>query len=345
MKNSTVRPKGVLRIGAALAMLALAATVALGCGEKPEGGAAEPDNFDLTLDFYVNADHAGIYTALQEGYFNDAGLNVKPHVPSDPSAPIKEVAAGRADLAISYEPEVMLARDQGLDVVAVAALIQRPLTSLISLPSSGVRKPADLKGKTVVTAGIPYQTAYLDTILKSAGVSPSSVTQTDVGLNLLPPLISGRADAMFGGFLNVEGVQLQAEGKHPIVQPVDQLGIPTYDELVLVANGQRLQDDPEPIRAFIAALARGTRAAEADPQAATDALIKASPDLDPKLTKAEVVKTLPYFKPPKGRPFGYMDASDWIAFAAWMADHGQVTQRLGTAELLTNDYLPGQIPE
>ncbi len=150
---------------------------------------------------------------------------------------------------------------------------------------------------------------------------------------------------MFGGFLNVEGVQLAAEGKHPIVQPVDQLGIPTYDELVLVANGQQLQDDPEPIRAFIAALARGTKAAQQDPQAATDALIKASPDLNPKLTKAEVLKTLPYFNPPKGKPFGYMNASDWIGFAGWMADHGQLTQRLGTAELLTNDYLPGQIPD
>ena len=96
--------------------------------------AAAADPFDLALDFYVNPDHAGIYTALENGYFEDAGLDVSPQVPSDPSAPIKQVAAGRVDLAISYEPEVVLARDQGLDVVAVAALVNGPLTSLISLP-------------------------------------------------------------------------------------------------------------------------------------------------------------------------------------------------------------------
>ncbi|MBK5118189.1 MAG: ABC transporter substrate-binding protein, partial [Thermoleophilia bacterium] len=105
-----------------------AAVTAIGCGEKSEdttGNATE--EFDLALDFFVNADHAGIFTALERGYFADAGLEVRPRVPADPSAPIKQVATGRVDLAISYEPEVMLARDQGLDVVAVAALIQEPL--------------------------------------------------------------------------------------------------------------------------------------------------------------------------------------------------------------------------
>ena len=110
----------------------------LGCGggETADQAAGEP--FDLALDFYVNPDHAGIFEGLERGYFEDAGLDVTPQVPSDPSAPIKQVAAGRVDLAISYEPEVMLARDQGLDVVAVGALVDGPLTSLISLPEAGI---------------------------------------------------------------------------------------------------------------------------------------------------------------------------------------------------------------
>ena len=190
----------------------------------------------------------GIFEALERGYFEDAGLEVTPQVPSDPSAPIKQVAAGRVDLAISYEPEVMLARDQGLDVVAVGALVDGPLTSLISLPEAGIESAADLTGKTVVTAGIPYQAAYLQTILANAGVDPATVDQVDVGFNLMPPLIAGRADAMFGGFLNVEGVDLAERGLDPRVVPVDRLGVPTYDELVLVADGDRLREDPEPIR-------------------------------------------------------------------------------------------------
>lgn len=340
-----IRPGRTSRLALIAAVIAATVT-AIGCGEKSEdttGNATE--EFDLALDFFVNADHAGIFTALDRGYFADAGLDVRPRVPADPSAPIKQVAAGRVDLAISYEPEVMLARDQGLDVVAVAALIQEPLTSLISLPTAKITEPADLRGKTVVTAGIPYQTAFLETILRSNGVDPKDVEQVDVGLNLLQPVLSGRADAMFGGFRNVEGVQLQRAGKKPSVVPVNKLGIPTYDELVLVARGEAVAEDPEAIRLFIGALQRGTVDARDDPQLATDALVGASPELEPKLTLAEVRETLPLFFSPAERPFGWMDPSEWIGFAGYMADQGQIEQRLGTKELLTNDLLPGEIPE
>ncbi len=316
-----------------LAALALAA-----CGDGGGDSAGEP--FDLTLDFYVNPDHAGIYTALDRGYFADAGLDVRPQVPSDPAAPIKQVAAGRADLAISYEPEVVLARAQGLDVVAVAALVNGPLTSLISLPAGDIATAADLAGKTVVTAGIPYQAAYLETILGRAGVDPDSVDQVDVGFNLMPPVISGRADAMFGGFLNVEGVDLAERGLDPRVVPVDELGVPTYDELVLVADADRVADDPEPIREFLAALERGTYAAARDPQAATDALVEAGDGLDPDLTSAEVDATLPRLVPPGDMPYGWMDPRRWQRFADYLYEAGQVEERPDANDLLTNDLLP-----
>ena len=321
----------------AVAVLVAALAVAA-CGSG--GGGSGGDRFDLALDFYVNPDHAGIYTALENGYFEDAGLDVRPQVPSDPSAPIKQVAAGRVDLAISYEPEVVLARDQGLDVVAVAALVNGPLTSLISLPEAGIESAADLTGKTVVTAGIPYQAAYLETILDRAGVDPDSVDQVDVGFNLMQPLIAGRADAMFGGFLNVEGVDLAERGLDPRVVPVDRLGVPTYDELVLVADGDRLRDDPEPIRDFLAALERGTYAAARDPQAATDALVAAGNGLDPELTRAEVDKTLPRLLPPGDMPYGWMDPKRWQRFADYLYDAGQVETGPNAADLLTNALLP-----
>jgi putative hydroxymethylpyrimidine transport system substrate-binding protein len=321
----------------AVAVLVAALAVAA-CGSG--GGGSGGDRFDLALDFYVNPDHAGIYTALENGYFEDAGLDVRPQVPSDPSAPIKQVAAGRVDLAISYEPEVVLARDQGLDVIAVAALVNGPLTSLISLPEAGIESAADLTGKTVVTAGIPYQAAYLETILNRAGVDPDSVDQVDVGFNLMQPLIAGRADAMFGGFLNVEGVDLAERGLDPRVVPVDRLGVPTYDELVLVADGDRLRDDPEPIRDFLAALERGTYAAARDPQAATDALVAAGNGLDPELTRAEVDKTLPRLLPPGDMPYGWMDPKRWQRFADYLYDAGQVETGPNAADLLTNALLP-----
>ena len=130
---------------ALVTFLLACAVFASGCGDSGDEGGAE--QFDLALDFYVNPDHVGIYEGLDAGTFADAGLDVRPRVPSDPSAPIKQVASGQVDLAISYEPEVILAREQGLDVVAVAALVHGPLTSLISLPEAGIEEPADLAAR------------------------------------------------------------------------------------------------------------------------------------------------------------------------------------------------------
>jgi putative hydroxymethylpyrimidine transport system substrate-binding protein len=324
-----------------------ASAIAAGCGEKSEDVTpGKPQQLDLALDFYVNPDHAGIYEAIDRGYFRDAGLDVSPQAPSDPSAPIKEVAAGRVDLAVSYEPEVLLARDQGLPVTAVAALVPRPLTSLIWLKGSGIARVKDLRGKTVATAGIPYQSAYLDTILERSGLSPDDVEVVDVQQGLLPAILSGRADAMFGGFLNVEGVDLALRGRDPTVTPVDRLGIPTYDELVLVANSDSLDDESRSIRLFIAALERGTRAAAANPKAATRDLLEAGKGLNPKFTAAEVRRTLPLLLPARSRhPYGYMDPGQWQRFAQFFADHGVIKALPSTGDVLTNDLLPGRIPD
>jgi putative hydroxymethylpyrimidine transport system substrate-binding protein len=337
----------------ALALLAALLALALGlaaCGEKSEETTAgTTQDFTLTLDFYPNADHAGIYMAQKLGYFEEAGLNVEIQVPGDPSAPLKQVAAGQSDLAISYEPEVILARDQGLDVVAVGALVNRPLTSLIWLGKSGIKGVGDLRGKTVATAGIPYQEKFLQTILARVKLSLADVKVVNVGFGLVPALLGGSAQAMLGGYSNVEGVDLQQRGKAPVVTPVDQLGVPSYDELVFVARGQSLEEDPEAIRLFLAALERGTTAAIEQPGAATDAVLEANHDLDPKLTAAEVRATLPLLGPPASdqpRPYGFMDPPKWTEFAGWMRDNGLIESLPTAAELLSNGYLPGnEIPE
>ena len=137
---------------------------------------------------------------------------------------------------------------------------------MIWLKKSGIKGVGDLRGKTIATAGIPYQDAFLKTILARANLSPSDVKAVNVGFGLLPALVGGSAQAMLGGFSNVEGVDLRQRGKHPVVTPVDKLGVPTYDELVLVAQRKHLEEDPESIRLFIAALARGTAAAVEEPE-------------------------------------------------------------------------------
>jgi putative hydroxymethylpyrimidine transport system substrate-binding protein len=323
----------------AAAGLALGMAACGGGGDASTGSATNPEPFTLDLDWYVNPDHAGIYTAIDRGFFRQAGLDVKPQVPSDPSAPIKEVAAGRVDLAISYEPEVLLAADKGLDVEAVGSVVDSPLTSLISLPAGGIASAADLSGKTVGTAGIPYQSDYLDTILQTAGLAPSSAKEVNVGLNLLPTLIGGRVDAILGGFRNIEGVDLRLRGLDPRVVPVDELGVPTYDELVLVARKSTVEDHPEAIRAFISALGRGTDYARVHPQEAANAVLAAGKGLDPMQTRAEVAATLPLLAPPTRRPYGYMDPSAWRAYAQWMAGHDLISSAPSPSDVLTNGLL------
>ncbi len=324
----------------AAALAAIAALALAACGEKSEDGGAATEPFSLTLDFYPNPDHAGIYMAQKLGYFEDAGLDVDIRTPSDPAAPTKQVAAGRTDLAISYEPETVLAHEQGLDTIAVGAIVDTPLTSMIWLEKSGIGGIAGLRGKTIATAGIPYQDAYLETILARADLTPADVKTVNVGFGLLPALAGGRAQAMLGGFRNVEGVDLRLRGLKPVVTPVDQLGVPTYDELVLLANRAALEDDPEPVRLFLAALARGTAAAVKSPGAGTKALLEANADLDPELTRAEVEATLPLLS-----ETGRMEPAKWRTFIAWMRDNELITGRPAPSEVLTTEYLPGEIPE
>jgi putative hydroxymethylpyrimidine transport system substrate-binding protein len=329
----------------ALTLLILAVGLAA-CGSKSDDQKGEPEALSLDLDYLPNADHAGIYLAQEEGFFEEAGLAVKLQTPTDPAAPIKDVVSGRAELAITYEPEVMLAHEEGLDVVAVGALVNTPLTSLMWLKSSGIKRPAELKGKTVSYAGIPYQEAFLKTILRRAKVPASTVKSVNVGFGLIPSLVNGSADAMLGGYSNVEGVALREEGKAPVITPVDQLGVPTYDELVFVARRSTLEEKGQRIRLFMQALKRGTEAAAKNPKAATEALLAANSELEPRLTEAQVTATVPLLSArTEGQPYGYMDPKEWEEFAAWMRDEELISSLPKAAELLTNDYLVDEIPE
>src|SRR5688572_3737044 len=285
-----------------LTAFAVIAALTAGCGEKEESlepGAPEP--LEIMLDFFPNADHAPIYAAESGGHFEEVGLDVEIREPPDPAAPLKQVVAGRVDLAISYEPEVLRARDDGLAVHAVGALVQSPLTSIISLPPAGIRKPEDLDGKVVGTAGIDYQTAYLDAIAKRAG---ADVEERNVGFNLTGALLAKKVDAILGGFWNYEGTDLRIRGRNPQIIRLEQAGVPTYDELVLVANSDQ-EDDR--IKRFAAAVERGVQDLRRDPDRALKGLLDANPDLDPELQRAVLQTTLPLFSPPSGKPFGWQE--------------------------------------
>jgi len=326
-----------------LLLLALPALSACGERKEPEAsGAPRTQPLRLVLDYFPNADHAGIYAAQARGDFARAGLDVQISAPSDPSAPLKLVQAGRADLAISYEPELFLARDKGAELVAVGAVAQVPLTSLISLPAARIRGPEDLAGKTVGTAGIPYQSAYLKTILQEAGVDRARVREVNLGFNLVPGLLSRKVDAVLGAFWNYEGVQLERERRRPQILRMEQLGVPTYDELILVAAEKTLNERGALVRRFLRALQQGTEAVRADPAAGVDPLLEANEELDRGLQTAVVRRTLPVFFPEDPeRPFGWMEEREWEAYATWMQRNG-LLENQPTRQALTNEFLPGE---
>lgn len=334
-----IRRTPALLTAAALSLLLCA------CGAKQDPSAAttpKPQKLTVVLDYLPNADHVGIYAAQASGAFRRAGLDVDIRVPGDPAEPLKLVAAGKADLAISYEPELFLARDKGAKLVGVAALAQKPLTSIMALGSAKVRTPADLEGKTVGTAGIPYQSAYLRTILTKAGVDPARVKQVDVGFNLVPAMLSKKVDATLGAFWNVEGIQLAREHKAPTVIRMEQAGVPTYDELVLVAQQQALGRRGKLVRRFVQALQQGTAAVRADPAAGARTLVAANSDLDEPFQLASLKATLPVLVPddPK-RPYGWQDPDEWRAYGTWMRRNGLLRNPPSEA-LLTNEFLPGE---
>jgi putative hydroxymethylpyrimidine transport system substrate-binding protein len=325
-------------------VLALGLLAGAGCGEKKD--VLEPKGskrVELMLDYFPNADHSGIYAAQAGGQFKQAGLDVKIRKPADPSVPIKQVAAGKVDLAISYEPELLRARDKGLHVVAVGALVQKPLTSIISLPSAHIRRPKDLAKKTVGTAGIDYQSAYLRTVLLNAKVEPKRTKERNVQFNLVPALLSHKVDAILGGFWNYEGIQLAQQRRNPVVIPVDRAGVPTYDELIVVAREQDARERGGRIRRFMRALAAGYESARRDPAVAVAQLVRANRDLDPRLQLASVRATLRVFFPTDARrPFGYQDPGQWASYGAWMLRNQLIREPPSTGRAFTNEFLPGQ---
>ena len=295
--------------------------VAAGCGGGAHTGTQSGQRVpvSLMLDWYPNADHVGVYVGIDKGFFARAGLTVNARAPADPSDPIRLVAAGATDLGIDYEPEVFLAQQQHVPVVAVASIAPEALASIIAAGSSGIHTPADLRGKTIGVDGTGSTTAFVETVLRHAGVSPSQVTLRHIGFNQVPDLLQHQVDAVAGVFQNIEGIQFRQRGLHPVVFPYDRYGVPSYDELVLVANPNRLHSDPayrREVARFVTALGAATRWAQAHPAAAT-AVMEHHAYRDYLGTiRASVPATLKLLR------VGPLSATAWARFGSWMYHSG-----------------------
>jgi putative hydroxymethylpyrimidine transport system substrate-binding protein len=293
----------------------------------------------LTLDWTPNPDHIGFYDAQSTGLFTQAGLDVTIRAPSDPTAPLKLVAAGQSDLAVSYEQELFFAAARKLPVVAIAAVVPQPLNSIIAIEPR-IHSLADLKGRTVGITGVPSDYAALDTALASVRLTRRDVHVVSVGYNLLPALLAHRVDAVIGVYRNVEGIQLQQRGLKPTIIPLDHAGIPTYDELVLVANADRIRTNAgyrSAVRRFVGAFLAGTADARQHPQQALAILEKVTASGRQFLARATPA-TLALLAGRDG--IGCMHPSQWQAFGNWMHTRSLLTHPIPAAAVMSTRFLP-----
>ena len=292
------------------------------------------------LDWTPNPDHVGFYYARDKGFFAKAGLDVSIRVPSDPAAPLKLVAAGRTDFAVSYEQEVLIAAAKKLPVVAVAAVVPHPLNSFMAIdPRIGTL--ADLKGRKIGITGVPSDYAALDSALQSVGLRRPDVKVVSVGYNLLPALLAHKVDAVLGVYRNVEGIELVERGLHPTIIPLDRAGVPSYDELVLVASATRLHDPAYAVetRSFVHAFLAATAAAREDRAGAISVLKKATAESARFLDRATPA-TLALLSGPAG--VGCMRTPAWQRFSDWMYKRKLKTRSVRASAAMTTRFLPSR---
>jgi NitT/TauT family transport system substrate-binding protein/putative hydroxymethylpyrimidine transport system substrate-binding protein len=308
-------------MGKAAALLAAALlTAALGsCG----GGGAEPgapQGVTLVLDFQPNAVHAGIYTALARGLYEDAGIDLDVREPSASSDAPKLLESDRAQFAILDIHDLGLARERGFDVVGVAPIVQRPLAAVIAADRDAVRRPADLVADRVGVTGLPSDDAVLDSVLEADGVDPGSVDRVTIGFDAVAALAGGQVDAATA-FWNAEGVALRRRGVPTREFRVDRYGAPRYPELVLVTTRALIDDDPGLVEAVVGATMEGYRLAVTDPEAALDDLLAGAEGLDRSEQQAQLEGLEPALS-----PVGRLDPAVLRAWSRWDAEHGILEQ-------------------
>ncbi len=328
-----VRRRAVLLVGGVIAALTLAA-----CGS---GGGGDSSKMTVLMDWFPNPDHISLYTAQQMGAFKDEGLDVKLQPPSNNTDSLKLVSLGQMPVAISYATAVVNAEAQGLDVVSVAALIPTTLNSLILDKNSKVQSITDLKGKNIGSSGDPVAEAMWRYVLKQKGFSDSDIKFVSLNQGFIPAMVSGKVAAVIGAYQNIESVELRDHGLDPVAYPIGEVGIPNYDELVIIANRTKLDKDKAyraNVTKFLAGLAKGDAKAQADPAAALAAMKPVAKGYSADALEKMVNLTAPLLANPKG--FGYQDISSWDALAKWMYDNKTIDKQVDVSKIVDNDLLP-----
>jgi len=302
----------------------------------PEG----PLGVTVTVEGWESPSDLGIVVAEQRGFFEDVGLNVWVGTPGTPNRSVSYVLSGTDEFGVAQMPEVAIAKEKGLPVVAVGSLVSQPTTAMIWLKKSKIRTLSGLKGKTIAINGSLYQERLLETVLARAGLTLDQVHVKSVGYNLVPALLSGKADAILGGSWNLEGVELKKRGADPVITRMSGIGAPSYEELVVIVRRDLAEEYPEFVQKFLSAVVRGTEVAVKHPKAAIRMAMKAderNPHVGLKAISAQTRATLPLLS-----RSGRIDPEKASDLVGWMQEQGMIRESSSVSGLLTNRYLPAQ---
>jgi putative hydroxymethylpyrimidine transport system substrate-binding protein len=282
------------------------------------GPAVAADHLTLLLDWFVNPDHGPILVAEQRGYFKAAGLEVEIVAPADPNDPPKLVAAGQADIGVSYQPQLHIQVDQGLPLVRIGTLVATPLNSLLVLADGPIHRIEDLKGRKVGFSVGGFEDTLLQAMLAKHGLALDAVELVNVNFALSPALLSGQVDGVIGAYRNFEMNQLALEGKPGRAFFPEEEGVPAYDELIFIANRSKLADPR--LGRFLDAVEQGVQYLVNHPDESFQLFIQGRPELDDELNRRAWADTVARFAL---RPAA-LDRARYARFADFLADQGLI---------------------
>jgi putative hydroxymethylpyrimidine transport system substrate-binding protein len=272
----------------------------------------KPQKLKIILDWFPNPDHAPLMIAEQQGYFRAERLDVELVGPADPTDAPKLVAAKQADLGISYQPELVEYTDQGLPLVRVGTLIDKPLDCIVALESSGIKDIGDLKGKRIGVGSGAFSNLMLKTILQKAGLKENEVELVNVHYNLTQALLTRKVDAVAGVMRNIEVPMLEAKGQKVVVFFPEEHGIPNYSVLVFIAHKDNIKDPRLP--RFLAAIKKAVRYLDEHPKEAWEQFTKHYPESNNEVNREAWFITLPYFAEEPSE----LNKPEWERFAQFM---------------------------
>ena len=310
-----------------------------GCEGRFSNDQESMEQVSLALDWFPNANHAGLFLAIEKGYFTEEGLEVSAYTPEDPASILQTVGTGADDFGINYQPDLLLARDRGVPVLSVASIVQGPLNSVMTLETSGLKRPRDLDGKKIGYPGIPLNEPMLDTMLKYDGVTKGleQVELVNVGFNLGASLISAKVDACVGCFWTYESIAMKNQGFPVEIMRMEEWGIPPYYELILVTNEDMNERNGKTVQKFVNAITRGYLEASRDPQAAVDSLIRAHPEIDPQIDRPGADLLAPLWKGDAPR-IGWQSQATWEQFSLWMQNN-ELIDNMDVSKAYSNSYV------